>query len=372
VKISDAGLQLIQEFEGLRLDAYPDPGTGGEPWTIGWGTTVYPGGRRVQQGDRITEAQAMEYLRNDVERFESSVSAMLRVPVTQPQFDALVSLAYNVRANALRDSTLIELLNAGDSAGAAAQFDRWIHAGGRPMEGLRRRRRAERAMFESEQLPAPIEARTTPPRPSDAPTPQPTTAEPPAARLERPMPPIALLGPLIGLLTSVAPDLVRIFTDKARPVSERNTEAAITVLDLAKRVSQASTPAAAVEAIVADPVMQQQFREAVQASWYELSPGDGGGVTGARQAAQSARDAPGAAGWIAAVNQLAMDAAVVGGGGWIMWSLATAAGTPPEVKTLIIGSVAGYVAAVIQFRYGSSVGSRAKDAALAQRAAGQR
>lgn len=175
-----------------------------------------------------------------------------------------------------------------------------------------------------------------------------------------------LVPALIGLLTSVAPDLIRLFTDKDKPVSERNTEAAIKVLDIAKKVAESPTPAAAVEAIVADSAKAEAFREAVRVHWYELSPGDGGGVTGARQAAKEAVERPGAAGVIAAVNQLAMDAAILGGGGYIMYSVIMAQGVSNEIRTLILGSIAGYIAAVIQFRYGSSVSSRVKDTALVQ------
>jgi lysozyme len=70
-----AGLSLIRQAEGLRLRAYPDPGTGGEPWTIGRGTTIYPDGRKVRPGDRCTEQQADEYKAHDVRRFERAVWA---------------------------------------------------------------------------------------------------------------------------------------------------------------------------------------------------------------------------------------------------------------------------------------------------------
>lgn len=140
--ISDAGLSLIKSFEGLRLEAYPDPATGGDPWTIGYGHTG-----DVEQGQVITEAEADELLRQDVAQFEICVNGALQVPVTQSQFDALVSFAFNVGCRNLRNSTLLRKLNASDDVGAAAEFARWNRAAGQVMAGLTRRREAERDLF---------------------------------------------------------------------------------------------------------------------------------------------------------------------------------------------------------------------------------
>lgn len=142
--ISDAGLALIKSFEGLRLEAYPDPATGGDPWTIGYGHTG-----DVEQGQVITEAEADEILRQDVAQFEMCVNSVLLVPVTQGQFDALVSFAFNVGCRNLRNSTLLRKLNAGDVDGAAAEFAVWNRAAGKIMAGLSRRRAAERDIFMS-------------------------------------------------------------------------------------------------------------------------------------------------------------------------------------------------------------------------------
>lgn len=149
-KTSAAGIALIKQFEGLRLKAYPDPGSGGEPWTIGIGTTVYPDGRKVRPGDTITEAQAEDFLRHDLARFEAAVSKLVGENATQGQFDALVSFAYNVGPEALRTSTLLRLHNAGDYAGAAGQFARWSKAAGKTLPGLVRRRAAEAALYRSD------------------------------------------------------------------------------------------------------------------------------------------------------------------------------------------------------------------------------
>lgn len=141
--ISQAGIDLINQFEGLRLKAYPDPATGGAPWTIGVGHT---GG--VRPGDVITEARADELLRQDLGRFDSAVNRLC--PVTsQSQFDALVSFTFNCGEDNLETSTLRRLHNAGDYAGAAAQFGRWNKAAGKVMLGLTRRRAAEASMYRS-------------------------------------------------------------------------------------------------------------------------------------------------------------------------------------------------------------------------------
>lgn len=141
MKTSPQGREKIAQHEGLRLQAYPDPGTGGEPWTIGVGHT---GG--VKKGDRITRDQAMEYLAKDLAAAEAAIAAV-RAPLNQNQFDALVSLVFNIGAGAFRGSTLLRLLNMGDYGGAADQFLRWNRAGGRVMDGLTNRRRDERALF---------------------------------------------------------------------------------------------------------------------------------------------------------------------------------------------------------------------------------
>ena len=144
---SDAGIHLIKRFEGLELRAYPDPGTGGKPWTIGIGTTVYPSGQAVKAGDVITEAQAEEYLRHDLARFEAAVNKLTGGVVTQGQFDALVSWFYNVGTDAARHSTLLRLHNEGEYAAAANQFAKWVLAGGKKLTGLVRRRAAEAQLY---------------------------------------------------------------------------------------------------------------------------------------------------------------------------------------------------------------------------------
>jgi GH24 family phage-related lysozyme (muramidase) len=140
------GIALVKSFEGCRLKAYPDPGTGGEPWTVGWGTTRYANGQKVQPGDTVTQAEADALLRNDLARCAAQVTrAIGDAPTTQKQFDALVSFHYNT--GALLSSTLLRKHKAGDYAGAAAEFLRWTHAGGKVLPGLVKRRAAEAALY---------------------------------------------------------------------------------------------------------------------------------------------------------------------------------------------------------------------------------
>ena len=144
MKIGNKGVSLIKEFEGLRLRAYDD-GIG--VWTVGIGTIRYPNGKRVQKGDVITESQAEEYLKHDLNNFEKTVNEVVKVPLTQNQYDAIVSLTYNIGATAFSRSTLLKRLNNKDYKGAADQFLVWNKAGGKVMHGLIRRREAERALF---------------------------------------------------------------------------------------------------------------------------------------------------------------------------------------------------------------------------------
>ena len=142
MKISPAGLALIKEFEGCRLDAYPDPGTGAEPWTIGYGRT-----RGVSKGMRISQQRAEEMLLEEVAPFERGVTNLVKVEITQAQFDALVAFSYNVGLANLQSSTLLKMVNNRDFTGAAAQFVRWNKAAGKVLNGLTRRRQAEAKMF---------------------------------------------------------------------------------------------------------------------------------------------------------------------------------------------------------------------------------
>jgi len=142
MRISQTGIDLIKQFEGFRSKAYICPAG---VLTIGYGST----GKHVQPGMSINTAYGEKLLREDVSRFESAVNRLVTVPMSQGQFDALVSFAFNVGEGALAKSTLLRKLNAGDYAGAAHEFKRWNRGGGRVLAGLVRRREAEAKLFNS-------------------------------------------------------------------------------------------------------------------------------------------------------------------------------------------------------------------------------
>lgn len=142
MRISANGIAVAHYFESCQLVAYPDPGSkDGKPWTIGWGHT----GPEVVKGLVWTQAQADAAFENDLLKFEARVARLVKVPLTQGQYDALVLFDYNT--GALHSSTLLKLLNAGDYAGAQAQFKRWNKNDGKVMRGLIRRRAAEAALW---------------------------------------------------------------------------------------------------------------------------------------------------------------------------------------------------------------------------------
>lgn len=148
-EIGPEGVALIKQFEGCakrrsdgQIAAYPDPGTGGDPWTIGWGAT----GKGIGPGTVWSQEQCDARLEADLVRYAKDVDhALGDAPTSQRQFDALVSFHYNT--GAIGKATLTRKHKAGDHAGAAREFDRWCFAGGRVMKGLVRRRAAESALY---------------------------------------------------------------------------------------------------------------------------------------------------------------------------------------------------------------------------------
>ncbi|HQV03389.1 MULTISPECIES: lysozyme [unclassified Novosphingobium] len=148
-RIGPAGLALIKRFEGCAkkrsdgaFEAYPDPGTGGDPWTIGWGAT----GKGITRGTVWTQAECDARLETDLIRFAREVvRAIGTSPTSQNQFDALLSFHYNT--GAIARATLTKLHKAGQFDAAAREFGKWVHAGGRRLSGLVRRREAEEALY---------------------------------------------------------------------------------------------------------------------------------------------------------------------------------------------------------------------------------
>lgn len=141
-------LSLIKKFEGCKLTAYPDPGTGGKPVTIGWGSTSDPQGKPIAMGATWTQAQADARLAAHVLEFAAGVDkALVGAAATPMQKGAMVSLAYNIGTGAFAGSTLLKKHQAKDYDGAALQFPAWNKAGGRVMQGLVNRRAAEMRVY---------------------------------------------------------------------------------------------------------------------------------------------------------------------------------------------------------------------------------
>lgn len=147
MKTSEVGLNIIKKWEGLRLSAYPDPATHGEPYTIGYGHTSRAGPPKVTPGMRISNSEASDILKDDLKKFEDAVSKLLKRTPTQSQFDAMVSLTFNIGEGNFKNSTVLRKFNAGDIEGAAEAFMLFVKAGGKVMQGLVNRRSDERALF---------------------------------------------------------------------------------------------------------------------------------------------------------------------------------------------------------------------------------
>lgn len=144
MKTSEKGLQFIRREEGERLTAYADViGV----WTIGVGHTGTVDGKPVAKGMVISTDKSRELLSADLSKFESAISRLVKVPLKQYEFDALVSLVFNIGETNFARSTLLKKLNVNDFKGAAEQFLVWKNAGGRPVQGLLNRRKREKDMF---------------------------------------------------------------------------------------------------------------------------------------------------------------------------------------------------------------------------------
>ncbi len=140
--MNQAGIELLKHFEGFRADAYPDPATGGDPWTIGYGFT-----RGVQPGDTITLEAAEARLKVEVAEFEGDVLRECKRMPSPNQLAALVCLAFNIGLGNFRKSTVLRRHNSGETFAAGNAFLLWDKAAGKKMAGLTRRREAERALY---------------------------------------------------------------------------------------------------------------------------------------------------------------------------------------------------------------------------------
>lgn len=158
MKTSPAGIDLIKHFESCHLKAYPDPKTGGAPWTCGWGET-----RGVTPDTWWTQEEADRRLAQTITEVENIVCKHVTHEMTQGQFDAFVSIVFNVgpgnqwkdgicRLKDGRPSTLLRKFNAGDIGGCETEWTRWISPGSNVERGLLRRRQAELRLFRGETL----------------------------------------------------------------------------------------------------------------------------------------------------------------------------------------------------------------------------
>lgn len=240
---------IIKKYEGLRLVAYPDPGSrDGTPWTIGWGHTY-----NVKPGDRCTEGQAEMWLDADISDATAIVDKFVRVPISLQQKDALISFVLNVGAGRRRaadgfgelksgqPSTMLRKLNAGDYTGAAAQFSAWIYNDGHILPGLVKRRGEERALF--------LAGTNINPEPF----PQET---------EMPSLDLSILTSAIPSLIGAIPEIASIFKNKN--VAERNVEAISRVGEILLKSTGATNMQEAVERVTADPQTAKDANEALR------------------------------------------------------------------------------------------------------------
>ena len=134
------GINLIKKFEGLRLEAYLCPAG---VWTIGYGHT-----KGVEKGQVITQLEADNLLKEDLSSFEKGVTSLIKSNINQNQFDSLVSFAFNLGLANLKSSTLLKKVNSNSNDRTIVdEFIKWIYAGGKPLEGLKRRRQAEAYLY---------------------------------------------------------------------------------------------------------------------------------------------------------------------------------------------------------------------------------
>lgn len=145
MKVNKATIDLIKHEEGLKLTAYQCPA---KVWTIGYGSTFYVNGSKVKQGDIITQVEAELILSTVVSSFADQVSKVVKSKLTENQFGSLVSFAYNVGIGAFTGSTLLKKVNANpNDQSIGIEFARWNKAGGKVLQGLINRRKAEKELY---------------------------------------------------------------------------------------------------------------------------------------------------------------------------------------------------------------------------------
>lgn len=230
--------EIIKEHEGLRFKAYPDPGSGGVPWTIAYGHT-----KGVKKGDTCTKEQAEQWLTEDMAEAYAVVDKAVKVPLSEKQRDALCSFIFNVGGGAFQKSTMLKLLNQGKYSEAAAQFPRWTFASGKSMRGLVIRRGKERALFLSG-----------------------TNINPEPFVEDKPVAPFLVAA--IPALISALPEFAKIFNKP--DVAERNVEAVVKASELIMQATGATNVQEAVEKVQADPELAQVANDSLRANRAEF------------------------------------------------------------------------------------------------------
>lgn len=240
---SSDGIRAITESEGLRLKAYQD---GAGVWTIGYGHTA-----TAREGMEIGPSEAERLLRLDLREAEDVVNRRVEVDLKQNQFDALVSLVYNIGGGAFSNSALLRLLNSGDYVGAAEQLPRWnkITVAGKKVadRGLTKRRARERAMFErGMEIPIILEER-------------------------KPMILDEFARAALGVLARKVPEVGEIYAKS--DAGRKNVEGLAKILETAKEVSDAVSEQEAVQKIAASPQLQKDMSTQVRAEYYDIVTG---------------------------------------------------------------------------------------------------
>ena len=145
MNVNKQGIQLVKSFEGCFLNAYLCPA---KVWTIGYGSTKYPNGKSVKQGDKITQQESETLLSDTLDEFSKGVSKLIKVELNDNQFSALVSFAFNLGIGALSKSTLLKKVNANPNDKTIEQeFMKWVNKGSSFEKGLTRRREAEWKLY---------------------------------------------------------------------------------------------------------------------------------------------------------------------------------------------------------------------------------
>lgn len=206
--INQAALDLIKVSEGWVDHWYPDPGTGGEPWTCCYGHTSAAGPPRYTAGQTFTIAEGEAILRQDLAGTEATVKQLVKTPLNENEYGALVSFVFNIGGGNFAGSTMLRLLNVGELSQAAGEFGRWTHAAGKVLPGLVTRRAAEMKLFLTPTSAAPIAPSTLPNPPIPAsPVPAPIPAPQPKGLFNMNISIFTLLFQFLPILPSLEADV---------------------------------------------------------------------------------------------------------------------------------------------------------------------